>query len=556
MPGLMAYRIRQVIDGVAVSDFDDVIDAREFKVTAYGPTEGTGYTAKAYVIDDRRPDVPWIPFLQAGFDDLQARVGRSPSALVVVCVPQAGRGRRRQPDLMFAFAFGPAGRHLLRSNSYERGYGLRTALNLIYPKQSADLPRLREIDSKRRGATIVRARTQTSQQTDIGTFNINELRDVIDRATGAPADRAGWGSRVSGGDALALAFDEDFDQIGKLCQRIETSHGAADYKARFAWIDNIQPVTEPDLVGRLIDEVLDRLRNRRIDRLHLAPPEIVDWDRVVSFKYHFDRRPRGHDGPVTHSDIRLPDYLAGLARTGKLQDLEVSQLRSGQISALDADNAVGPKWSAWRCLTGELRLNGETFILDDGDFFRVDPDYMNALDAAIGSIPRSTVSLPATTRTTVEEAYNRAAAGSSPDLLLLDRQTVRLPGRSAIEICDLLSADRQLIHVKRHLGSSDLSHLFNQGLVSAELLQMNEEFREAAIARIEQAAGSNAHFRFLNLRPFVPSEYEIVYAIAEAWKGRTMVEALPFFSKVALREVATNLQSRGFKVTTHQIEAA
>jgi uncharacterized protein (TIGR04141 family) len=555
MPALMAYRIRRIVDGHPVTDFDDVIDPREFNVTPYGPITGNGYIAKAYVINDQPPNIPWVQFLQGGFPDLQARMGRSPSSLVVVKVPQAMPGRKHVPDLMFAFAFGPAGRHLLRGNSYERGYGLRTALNLIYPKLSSDLPRLREIDSKRRGSTIVRARTQTSQQTDIETFNINELRDVMDRATGAPADVI-WGSRVSGGDSLGLAFDQDFDQIGALCRRIETAHGGTDYRARFAWIDNVQPVTDPDLIDRLTDEVLNRLRTRQIDGLHLAPPEIVDWDRVIAFKYHFDRRPRGQDGPVTHSDIRLPDYIAGLDKTGKLQDVDVKKLRTGQISALDADDALSAKWSAWRCLTGDLQLGRETFILDDGDFFRVDADYMKALDQAVGGIPISTLSLPATTRTTIEETYNRTAARSSPNLLLLDRQTVRLPGRSPIEICDLLSADRCLVHVKRHRGSSDLSHLFNQGLVSAELLQMNEEFRAAAIAKINQIAGARAQFNFLRSVPFVPSDYEVVYAIVEAWKGRSMVEALPFFSKVALREVATNLRSRGFRVAMQQIEAA
>ena len=43
-----------------------------------------------------------------------------------------------------------------------------------------------------------------------------------------------------------------------------------------------------------------------------------------------------------------------------------------------------------------------------------------------------------------------------------------------------LKGSRQLIHVKPHLGSSDLSHLFAQGRVSAELLHSNTEFRKMA----------------------------------------------------------------------------
>ncbi len=41
-------------------------------------------------------------------------------------------------------------------------------------------------------------------------------------------------------------------------------------------------------------------------------------------------------------------------------------------------------------------------------------------------------------------------------------------GYSRIEFCDLFSKSKQMIHVKRYGGSSVLSHLFNQGLVSGE----------------------------------------------------------------------------------------
>lgn len=133
---------------------------------------------------------------------------------------------------------------------------------------------------------------------------------------------------------------------------------------------------------------------------------------------------------------------------------------------------------------------------------------------------------------------------------------MRIPGRTTpIEICDLLSKDRQLIHVKRHVGSSDLSHLFAQGLVSAELLQMNLEFRREAHAKVATVAHGRPGFDFLAGARFVPSDYEVVYAIIERWQGCRCAEALPFFSKVNLREVATNLRSRGFRVGLNQIQA-
>lgn len=49
-------------------------------------------------------------------------------------------------------------------------------------------------------------------------------------------------------------------------------------------------------------------------------------------------------------------------------------------------------------------------------------------------------------------------------------------GYSSIEVCDVLSKNGELIHVKRHNGSATLSHLFNQGLVSGELIREDRSF--------------------------------------------------------------------------------
>jgi len=180
---------------------------------------------------------------------------------------------------------------------------------------------------------------------------------------------------------------------------------------------------------------------------------------------------------------------------------------------------------------------------------------VDELDRAISAIAPSSRVLTPTTRTTVEGDYNIAAA-NDPALLLLDKQTVRIPARTtAIEICDLLSTDRQLIHVKRHLGSADLSHLFAQGLVSAQLLQSSVDFRRAAQQKIREVRGTKSGFTFITEQPIQTSQFEVAYAIAERWNGRAPVDALPFFSKVNLREVVARLQEMGFRVTLSKIDA-
>ena len=113
-------------------------------------------------------------------------------------------------------------------------------------------------------------------------------------------------------------------------------------------------------------------------------------------------------------------------------------------------------------------------------------------------------------------------------LLCLDRnQTVRNPLGigSSLEICDLLGPENELIHVKRAKGSAPLSHLFSQGLNSAQsLIAGPAVVREQFI----QSVASVPHGRSLPC-DFKPTK--VVYAIllenGKATYRRHAVPVLP-----------------------------
>ncbi|HWI02237.1 MAG TPA: DUF6119 family protein, partial [Acidimicrobiales bacterium] len=215
------------------------------------------------------------------------------------------------------------------------------------------------------------------------------------------------------------------------------------------------------------------------------------------------------------------------------------------------------RWQVWQCLVGQLTIGGDTYILDEGELFRVRKDYVDELDEFVRRMPESSVHLPPSLASLHEGDYNARVADQDSDFVLLDKKTVRTEGRTTpVEICDLLTRARQLVHVKRHLGSSNLSHLFAQGVVSAELLQTSSEFLVAANKRTRESSSGRLGFDFFDTPSIVPRDFEVVYAIIERWNNRTMSEALPFFSKVNLREAASNLRSRGFRVSLKQVPVA
>ena len=77
------------------------------------------------------------------------------------------------------------------------------------------------------------------------------------------------------------------------------------------------------------------------------------------------------------------------------------------------------------------------------------------------------------------------------DALCLDKKFVYDGGPRKMEICDILTRDGGLIHVKHRGSSSTLSHLFTQGVNSAERLLQDADFRSRARAVVAAESRSS-----------------------------------------------------------------
>ena len=554
MTALNCYKLRLSAGSDFFADLDNFIDWDGHDIQVYGPHTFPGFTAKLYVAKTPPQEPGWAGFLRSGFGaELPIPRSAGTGALLIV-KPAAGDG-------CFALAFGTGGRHLLLNGAWERGFGLRVALNLLYPQaQEEGAPaRLVAVDTKqRRGAETLRSRRQARRHTSFEVFEVDRLRDVISAATGRPADIVTWGARISGGDAFRFTTDLAFGELGELCHKLDAAYARTDYLERFPWLENFRPVSDPELLQKLEAEVLAGLRSQ-VTSLELAPPEVIDWDRVAGFRFHFERQPgRARSGPVIRPELRLVDYLRGLEWRGKLERVDAAYLRRHCLFAVDEDGDTVYRWPVWRCLGGEFELDGDTYALDDGEFFVIEREFLRQLDQQLGALLRkASLPLPPARRGTKEHDYTaQAVAAARHAFVLLDKRTVTIRHHTTpVEICDIFTRDRQLVHVKRYLASRELSHLFAQGYVSATLIQQYEEFRSAAQEKINEAAG-NSGVCLTGPHGFTASDFEVTYAIIADWGKRTFTEALPFFSKVNLLRVAEDLTRRGFKVSYCQVPLA
>ena len=119
-------------------------------------------------------------------------------------------------------------------------------------------------------------------------------------------------------------------------------------------------------------------------------------------------------------------------------------------------------------------------------------------------------------------------------------------GRSRVEFCDLFSINKDIIHVKKYGGSSLLSHLFFQALVSGETFLFEQSFREA----VNDLLPESHKLPDTSIKPN-PSEYNVCIAVMSEIPGSL---ELPFFSKVSFKHTVKTLNNLGFNVYKLKID--
>lgn len=125
-----------------------------------------------------------------------------------------------------------------------------------------------------------------------------------------------------------------------------------------------------------------------------------------------------------------------------------------------------------------------------------------------------------------EASYNtRAELESEGFLALMDKKNIpHGGGHNKIEFCDLYSAEKDIIHVKRYGGSSPLSHLFAQGLTSGELFQVDRVFR----TKVNEHLPPSHQLADPDTRPEA-RDYCVVFAIVSQSSGPLQI---PFFATI------------------------
>lgn len=519
---LPLVRLSIYLSKPGVTDPDEILKDRRLytslPVKAKGKFLGVVYIKES---EGRTPD--WLAFLRPGLDDDLRDLRLTNSAASAVLLVQRG-------DQVFALAFG-YGRYMLNLDALDHRFGLRCTLNALDPD------RIRSLDRKTFERVQRQTREQVSQDSSLAAFQVDVDQDLLRSVTGSPEDET-LGHRFSGRDALTAAVRVNIDGVPDLLDRYLALQAEETYKKNFAWVDRISQVVDPGLKTRLDEALVDAIRAGEAERIWMAAPDILDWSAIEGFRY------RTSAGAETHPHLDLATYLAD---TGRAAALDTRHLSSDRIICVTPGEVDSPTWTLRSTLCGELEMEGQRYTLDEGIWYRIDKDFSDEILDAVTRIPQGSVALPPYTHRS-EQHYNQKIAERSKGALhLMDRKLVSTGmAYGRIEFCDLINKEGALIHVKRYGGSSTLSHLFNQGFVSAQLMNRDRTFRTSVNEILPEACKFPDPSKTID-----PSRFEVAFAIV-APCGRQL--RLPFFSMVSLRNIDRSLREMGFAVTLTEIE--
>jgi uncharacterized protein (TIGR04141 family) len=515
-------------------------------------TEATADAGRLFV--GQAPAVPptWVSFIGQFATGAPPRlVNQSCSAVLFLQVPA---DRKSRITRTMALTFG-TGHHSLNADAFERGFGLRVVLNSVARSS------LRSLDIATLDATTFLRRIQASRDADLQGFGIDIDRDLLRLAAGSPRDST-FARSLAGKDALTLNTKTSAAEVIEKCKKALTLYRADDYKKDFGFIDFVSPVRARDLLDKLDSLAfaeLRRLVNGGPSDLHIALPDILDPEEGIDIGYYGLGLRSG--AKPAHTQLAIEDYVAELSAGHIAEIPDMAALRaSHEVRVIvDGEGDKKRKRKLYECFVFELEHERNIYVLFGGEWFTVDKGFHTSVESGFLALVAATPFVSSTSQLN-EREFIKEVDGLK-HFLNLDQvklNPVGMPGAN-LEPCDFLSRDRQFIHLKDGHGSAPISHLWNQGVVSAESFVRDEKFRKDLRAAVKRRQKRSKKSGFEKLLPDgrskpTPSDFTVVFGIMRSRYKKSTNLSLPFFSKISLRAIADRLQLMGFKVEVHLVE--
>lgn len=514
---LTVYLLRDTVSGI--SQLPPVEGYK--KLT---PSEELPFPCVAWFQANRPTPPKWSSWLGTAFDVHTLNPRNQSNSFVLFLEVD-----KRVFALTFGYGFNAIDRSLI-----EPDFGLKVTLNEVDPNA------LDMLDTRRVDRVSRQRRTHLNVGRGVSDFDISTDMDWIRRVSGRTLD-SDITKKLAGSDSLKISMRCAVSELGGHCRTFLKQYRKKRYQKHFAFIDHLRPLKPKDpRCASLEARLVELLEARDQEWVSIALLEIPD-DQITSWRIsHGHTREEYEDLDIS----RVYDFL------DKHPDIPLSPDKLWVTGRSSEGVQLTSRDPLHRYLVAQVDHEEATYVLSLGQWFRVDKDYIAGVREKVRRLPDVTndLRLPVWTTAFKTEALYNKHAGQERKWLVLDTVPFHPESRTGkLEVCDLLSRERDFIHVKDMRDSATLSHLFSQGSVSATVFTSDSDHASEVKKRFHDFYGARHAFDQAKSRP------RVVYAIATSRQG-ALADTLFFFSVVNLLQHVENVRGAGFDVALCRIE--
>lgn len=422
--------------------------------------------------------------------------------------------------------------HYLHDDAYEYDFGLRTTLNTLDPDKIKSTDILSPENAKWE-------RIQSSVNASWTFFDFHQDESIVKKLHGAVKKEYGEiFKNVTGSASFKFNSSKQPHELKELCSKLWNIYQSNAYETSFPDLQGIVPVKDPSLILELNNKLIEGFHEKS-DKLFLTIPSIINSEK--SYAYYYSGLGKNEK---EYDNINIDDYFQYVNDKGRriISDKNISQqqitwkklaskidvnlLKSHQLNLKTEDGSVINSFSIYKCILFDCEFEQAHYHLCDGLWYKIETDFIVKLKSILDPIFVTNPYL-LDCQWKDEGEYNQEVSKHNK-WECLDTKNIAPAKSKQVEPCDMLSCLNntvQFYHLKISNKSSSLSHLFNQGLNSIELIRSENE----AKANLKRLIPTDMHTIIDN------GDYEIIYGIIINPKRVTeKSDALPLFSKISL----------------------
>lgn len=452
--------------------------------------------------------------------------------------------------------------HYLINESYEYDFGLRVTLNSLDPQK------LKSVDILAPGIAR-RKRMQIPISSELTYFDFDSNSEILKGITGIVKDEyVNLFKNATGSVSLKVNLKIEPEELIERCQKFLELYESEKFLTEFPNIQKIIPEKDPVRIEKLNNVLVENI-NKKNQKLILSIPEIIDYSDEVFCKFRVVRNKQTKCTSKLYNDITIDNFYDYL-NSQDINEITLETLKNSDLKLCKCDGKITKSFSIYQSLIFDIDIASDNHIyhLCEGEWYRIAPDYLEKLNNSIKNVCEDSklISYNHDKETSkgliyCEEEYNKAvvneAVKEGKNFFCLDRKNISPRGLSPIEPCDILEINKQyeqcvFYHIKISTSSAKLSHLFNQGANSFELLYLEETFRNnlKELLKKPEIIKNLTNIDNININDIIDKKnYKVIFGIITDKDKNSPSDNLPLFSKISLSRILKIFEFSNTKVS-------